>query len=219
MKYLKDGWLILVLALVFASGLTAVQSALAPRIAQNLKDKTYSRIPMLMLGEEEVEGMTVEPAVEGSPLIAYRVSLDGEVIGYVLEGSGGGYADRIKTLVGLSADGSTITGVSVLKQMETPNLGSKITGDWADQYAGKAVSPSLKAVAGSTGGLASHQLDAITGATISSVCLTDIVNDTVAAFLVAQPSLEWETPAADEDDVSGKSDAANEDDASSKEEI
>ena len=190
MKYLKDGWLILVLALVFASGLTAVQSALAPYIEQNEKDKTYNRIPMLILGVEEAEGLTIEPAAKDGPVIAYRVSQNGEVIGYALEGSGGGYADQIKTLVGLSADGTTITGVSVIKQMETPNLGSKITGDWAGQYAGKAVVPQLEAVAGAAN-LGDNQIDAITGATISSVCLTDIVNDTVAQILDVQPTLEW----------------------------
>jgi len=196
MKYLKDGWLILVLALVFASGLTAVQSALAPKIAQNKKDKTYHRIPMLMLGVEEAEGLSVEEAAEGSPVVAYRVSQDGEVIGFVLEGSGGGYADKITTLVGLSADGATITGVSVVKQMETPNLGSKITGEWADQYSGKTADPPLEAVAGAVN-LGDNQIDAITGATISSVCLTKIVNNTVAQFLDAQATLEW---IADEED-------------------
>ena len=212
MKHLLDGWLILVLALVFGSGLTAIQQTLGPIIEQNQKDKTYNRIPMLTLGEEAIEGLAIEPAgsaikltqdgktvdtlhveetVQGSPVVAYRVYEGERLTGYVLEGSGSGYADKIVTLIGLSADLKTITGVSVIKQMETPNLGSKIVGPWVGQYAGKAASPPLEVVKNGSGSPDNNKIDAISGATISSRCLTDIVNQTVETFSTELPNLQW----------------------------
>lgn len=219
MKYLKDGWLILVLALAFGSGLTAVQSTLGPIIAKNQKDKTYRLIPKLMLGEEATEGTTivsegatlevlqgdqvsetlrVEDTSEESPVTAYRV-FDGEnLLGYVVQGSGGGYADRIVALIGLSDDLTTITGVSVIQQMETPGLGDKITGPWAKQFAGKSVEPELEVVKNDTATPDNQRIDAISGATISSRAVTTIVNETVSQFTDELSSLNW-TAAEDSD--------------------
>lgn len=228
MKYLKDGWLILALAIVFASALTGVQATLGPIIEKNQKDKTYRRIPMLTLGVQAVEGLAVEAAApeiklldqsgetvktlrveetpKGSAVKAYRVYEGDTLLGYVVEGSGAGYADKIALLVGLSEDLQTVTGASVIKQMETPSLGDKIAGPWANQYAGKAVLPPLEVVKNKTAAPDNNKIDAISGATISSRATTDIVNNTVAEFSKELPSLTWESgeesvePAADSDD-------------------
>jgi electron transport complex protein RnfG len=221
MKYLKDGWLILLLALVFGSGLTAVQATLGPIIAQNQKDKTYRRIPKLMLGPQATEGKTIEPegakvqllegdrpvetlrveeTSEDSPVTAYRVFRGQELLGYVVEGSGSGYADRITALIGLGSDLETITGVSVIQQMETPGLGDKITGPWADQFAGKSVEPPLEVVKNGSASAENHRIDAISGATISSRAVTNIVNQTVERFADEKPSLNWKRPEETSDD-------------------
>ena len=218
MKHLLDGWLILVLALVFGSGLTAIQQTLGPIIKQNQKDKTYNRIPMLTLGADELEGLTIQPAgssikllkgdevvdtlrvekAEGEDaIVAYRVYEGDLLVGYVLEGSGSGYADKIVTLIGLSADLETINGVSVIKQMETPNLGSKITTSWVDQYTDKDSSPPLEVVKNGSGSPDNNKIDAISGATISSRCLTDIVNSTVETFKTELPNLTWSGEASE----------------------
>jgi electron transport complex protein RnfG len=92
--------------------------------------------------------------------------------------SGQGFADRIELLVGLNTDLSTITGLYVLNQKETPGLGNLITSDelFLNQFAGKSTEEPLVAV--KTDPVAgSNQIRALTGATISSESVADIVND------------------------------------------
>jgi electron transport complex protein RnfG len=70
-----------------------------------------------------------------------------------------GYAGEIKLLVGIDEKGR-ISGVKVLSQQETPGLGANIVKtDWLKQFQGKTAADKLEA---------KQDIDAVTGATISS---------------------------------------------------
>ena len=93
-------------------------------------------------------------------------------VGYCVEVSPNGFGGAISLVVGVSANGK-VTGVTVLEHSETPGLGAKAEEpDFLQQYVGK----SGKIVVGS-------DINAITGATITSKAVTDGVNTAVTAVI------------------------------------
>ena len=168
---LKQAWLVLILALGFGGTLAAVQISLSPIIEKNKQMKSVSRIPDLVPGADIGESEIVH--IEGRRVYQAR-NAAGEHIGWVLPASGQGYADVIELLVGTNVDLSTITGISVLAQKETPALGDKITHDFfTDQFEGIPTQQPI--TLDKDGG----PIVTITAATISSQSVCDITNKAV----------------------------------------
>lgn len=181
---LGQAWLVLIMAIVFGTLLAAVQITLAPKIAANMQAETFSAVPVLIYGEGnapadavvEATTVTVKKGGREQAYPVYIVKSQGKVAGFAVKGSIMGYADNIELLVGFNADVSEITGIFVVYQKETPGLGSKITEEsWNGQFVGKSTAGPLEV--GSRN--AAANIDSISGATISSVAVTDIVNGIV----------------------------------------
>jgi len=102
----------------------------------------------------------------------YTIFSDGAGIGYVFLAVGKGYGGDIDILIGLE-DETTIKGITIISQSETPGLGSRIAeSSFADRFVGLDIGDvALKQDGG--------QIDAITGATISSGAVVDAVRTTV----------------------------------------
>ncbi len=173
LKYFIDAWLILLLAVGFGAALAGVQMALADRITENKRMKTLSRIPVIV--PEAIDTQTVEIEIDGQTV--YKAMGPGGHLGWVIKGKGAGYAGDIEVLIGLSPDATKLTGMDVLSQTETANLGDKITlPEFRDQFAGlDAAQPTKLDKQG--GNIAN-----ITGATISADSVCSIVNKTVAKW-------------------------------------
>ncbi len=173
MNYFKESWLVIVLALVFGVALAFVQTSLSARINQNKLDLTLTQIPSLVNGAaggkaETFAGKTVYRALDKS----------GKQVGWVVKGGGPGFADVIEVLIGLNNDADRITGLFVLQQSETPGLGNKIADEpFAGQFSGKSTAKPLAVIKGNAP--RDEQVAAISGATISSQSVADIVNKTV----------------------------------------
>jgi len=204
---LFQAWLVLLLATFFGIALAGVQAALGPVIEANKIKETMEKIPALVLGEAKAgkmagqeEGLNIEPRViqiEKNGITkfysVYDVRYkDGAMAGHVAKASGQGYADKIELLLGLDADAKTITGLFILDQKETPGLGNKILEEaWRNQFLNKSSSKSLVVVKGTSG--KDYEIDAVSGATISSRSVTGIVNKTIADIqvqLVSPPKSE-----------------------------
>ena len=102
--------------------------------------------------------------------IYYIYSDNGDLIGYAFEAIGKGYGGDISLLVGVNNDKDlTIKKVSVLSQSETPGLGTRITEDeFISQFNNKTIEAiKLRSNNG--------EIDAITGATISSNAVVNAV--------------------------------------------
>jgi electron transport complex protein RnfG len=193
MGYLKQAWLVLLLAMVFGSALAAMQISLSERIEQNKRDETFGQIPSLVPGGSVEK--TEETTWGSKGRAVYKVNNDaGEHVGWVLPADGMGFADRIEILIGLNADATRLTGLYVLDQKETPGLGNKITmrADspqeaplFLDNFTGKDATEPLEVVKRQPQDGA-NEVEAITGATVSSQAVTDIVNETVSAFRAAK---------------------------------
>jgi electron transport complex protein RnfG len=195
-----QAWLVLVLCLCFGSALAAVHVVLSPAIEANKLNETLEKVPGLVLGEEaaaamrqggetlEIESTPVQVERSGRSLsyAVYEAFSKGARAGWVIKSSGQGYADKIELLVGVNETADTITGLFVLDQKETPGLGNKVieTG-WRGQFIGKPAASDLSVT--KSGATAPEEIDAVTGATISSDAVVQIVNTALADV---RPELE-----------------------------
>ena len=110
----------------------------------------------------------------------YRaLSVNGGLLGYVITvTTSEGYGGDIELLLGVRPDG-TVNGVSVLRISETPGLGMRAEEVLAPQFAGRQVS-SFTYV--KTGAVSEDQIDAISGATITTSAFTEAVNAGLSYF-------------------------------------
>jgi Na+-translocating ferredoxin:NAD+ oxidoreductase subunit G len=179
---IAQAWLVILLALIYGGALAGVQVGLGDRIRANKQNETYDQIPSLVTGAVKEQTKEYEVvAADGKPTVVYEArDAKGQRVGWVLPGSGQGFADRIELLIGLDADLTTIRGLFVIDQKETPGLGNYITDAqrFRNQFAGKQVAPPLTVVKSNPD--PKHEIQALTGATISSESVSSIVNQTIA---------------------------------------
>lgn len=104
----------------------------------------------------------------------------GNAEGYVIAAvSPNGYGGDIQIAVGITKDG-VITGFDVISNSETAGLGSKCTEpEFKNQFAGKSAS-TLEVT--KSGAAADNQIDAISGATITSNAVTEAVNAAIVFY-------------------------------------
>jgi len=109
---------------------------------------------------------------------------ESRLIGYAIAGEGPGFQDTIKLLYGYRPDQGRITGMEVLESRETPGLGDKIYKDLDFVASFRELRPDPSIVVVKKGKKsAPNEIDAITGATISSVAVANIINKTNARWL------------------------------------
>ncbi len=190
-NFFSQAWLVLILAICFGGLLAGMQIVLGPTIEANKINETLQRVPVLVFGaahatELSQSGMEINALSVGVDKAGktvrynvYETKSDGKLAGWVTKSTGQGYADKIEVLIGFDPGMEKITGLFVLDQKETPGLGNKILEDgWRGQFLNKSTAKALAPVKGKSS--ASHEIDAITGATISSKAVTDIINTAVA---------------------------------------
>jgi len=191
---LFQAWLVLLLAVLFGISLAAVQANLGPRIEFNKIQETLQQVPVVVLGASRAEDL----AKKGSSLTIKPLSIEVEkgdrkkfytvyqatfrdktLAGWAAKAEGPGYADKIELLVGLGPSIGTVTGFFVLDQKETPGLGNRIVEPgWQNQFIQKATETAFTIVKNRAG--QGNEIDAISGATISSKCVAAIINQTVS---------------------------------------
>tara|TARA_B100000809_G_scaffold38098_1_gene33323 strand:- start:12987 stop:13703 length:717 start_codon:yes stop_codon:yes gene_type:complete len=125
----------------------------------------------------------------------YIAEKDGKTF-YVVPLFGAGLWDAIWGYVALDGDKNTIIGANFGHKGETPGLGAEITTDWfQDQFAGKSLLEdieagfiadnfvSVKAVKGGAKAGDDHGVDAISGGTITSDGVSDMLQERLARYL------------------------------------
>lgn len=118
---------------------------------------------------------------------------DGKLVGFAGEGSGKGYADAVRVMLGITPDGKHVNGMGVVNMRETPGIGDKILTDKSFianfealdvslSADGKALANPVKAVKHGSK-TSPWQIDAIAGATITSRAVAGGVNDGASNLL------------------------------------
>lgn len=101
---------------------------------------------------------------------------DGNQGGYVIVTSATGYGGPVKVMTGIDMEGK-VTGIIILEHSETPGLGAKATDDsFRQQYVGVSAEGSVNVT--KDGG----DIDAISGATITSRAVCSAVNQAIEIY-------------------------------------
>lgn len=139
-------------------------------IARNLENAKKKALAAVLPNVSDFE----EKKIDDKTSILTGKDNEGNVMGYGVLLEGGGFQGPIKLMVGFNEDGSEITGIEVLENVETPGLGNRIVEEWFKaQFRGTV--PPVEVVKGQKPQNKS-QVEAITGATISSKSVANIVN-------------------------------------------
>jgi electron transport complex protein RnfG len=160
-----------IIAAVSAGVLAFVSQETEEPIKQALLDEKLSAVKSVLPPfDNDPDKDTVIVRSGGLDYTVYRGRKEGEIIGAAFSVvAPNGYGGEIEFLVGVDPDG-VITGIVVLKHLETPGLGAKIEdAAFLDQFKGTSLADT--AVVWDThkeGGSFKH----ITGATISSRAVT-----------------------------------------------
>lgn len=192
---IKDTVVLLIITVVAGFTLAAVNKVTIEPIAyarKEEKDKAYRAMFTTADAFEENEKLIEK--CESSPEFLNSKGYSGvkvdevliskgnnETLGYILNStSSNGYAGDIQVSVGLDKEGK-IQGFEILSISETVGLGMKADEDeFKSQFIGKNVGSIEYTKAGAT---EENQIDAISGATITTAAVTEAVN---SALLYAQ---------------------------------
>ncbi|KUO76878.1 MAG: hypothetical protein APF77_21595 [Clostridia bacterium BRH_c25] len=95
----------------------------------------------------------------------------GDIAGLAYVAEGAGFQGKIRLMVGLDLDSKKINGYKVLEHQETPGLGARIDEEaFKQQFSEKSLTDSFKL---------KEDVTAVTGATISSKAITDLMKKSV----------------------------------------
>lgn len=107
---------------------------------------------------------------------------------YAFPISGMGLWSIINGYLALDGDLSTIVGLTFYKHGETPGLGGEVSADWfQDQFAGKKIYEhgallDLEVVKGKAPAGSDHQVDGISGATMTGKGINEFINRDIAYY-------------------------------------
>lgn len=105
--------------------------------------------------------------------------VEGNALGYVVTAtSKSAYDGSLQLSVGIREDG-TVNGISFQKLTESAGLGMEADTDWKNQYADKTVESFTVT---KVGAVLPNEIDAISGATITSKAVTEAVNASLLYF-------------------------------------
>ena len=182
--FLKESWLLMVAAIVFGCLLACLNAAWGPKILENQQQKFNTQAGIMLADAETFENVAEDIMIDigkGAPQeVDVKKALDanGNLVGWAFMAEGAGFADKIQLVLAVSTDFGTLAGYSVLSSNETPGFGDKIAlpnGYYQKQFVGI---PTRELILKKTGDpdVIDENIVAISGATVSSQAVVDILN-------------------------------------------
>ncbi|MDR1747505.1 MAG: FMN-binding protein [Spirochaetaceae bacterium] len=151
----------------------AAGSGAAPVFAAAPEPVTFEEACTLIFPGAEFETLTEPVPNTITRSVAFRqavlVRTDGTVTGLVINARGPSYKDGAAVAVGITVD-RTIAGIRITETTDTKNIGDRVVEEefWS-QFTGKSVDDAM---------LVHQDVDAISGATVSSSAIANIVKIT-----------------------------------------
>ena len=161
-----------VIGIISGALLSEINSWATPKIEANRKAETERAIFVVQSEATKYE------KVENVEFELYEVFDDNKnSLGYALPYEGNGFQGKIRLIVGVDKELTNLLGLEVLEQVETPGLGTKITETpFTDQFINLVLKPQVDWVKGAEPS-SPNEIQAITGATISSKAIVNIINN------------------------------------------
>lgn len=188
-ELLIPGLILFVICLGTTLLLALTNEATQGRITALAEQKAESaRKQVLKNAESFSDELTAE--LDGIEYIYYEgLDAQGDKVGYVFTTVTKGYGGDVKIMSGIDITGE-VTGLEILQLTETAGLGMKAYDDYfLKQFFGQ--SGSISVVKNNAG---EHQIQALTGATITSVAVAGAVNRALALYAQVSGTAEEPTP-------------------------
>ncbi len=148
-------------------------------IAAGKEQEIAEALAQVLPAAQSFEEMVLEGTNETVTAMYIGKDASGGTAGYCVQTEPSGYGGPVVMIVGIGNDGS-VEGVNITEHSETPGLGALAS---EEEFRGQYIGIKEPAKVNKDGG----EIEAITGATITSRAVTDGVN---AALEAVQPLLE-----------------------------
>jgi len=180
--FIRQSWLLIVCSFLFGLLIAVTNAGLSPRIEQNKINKRNRLIGAMLPEAKNFAALDtqIEITLDGGRKEKVEVfkaqSESGQCVGWSFNTSGSGFAGQIELVVAVDANFEKIAGFDVLSSSETPGFGDQIRRDYyRNQFKG-APAEELKLVTIGEPMKIDSQIVGITGATVSSTAVVDILN-------------------------------------------
>jgi RnfABCDGE-type electron transport complex G subunit len=161
-------------ALVLAS----VFSLLNPKIEENRKEALNRSLAEIF---EDAENPQFSRLDSEDYSIYRETDESGALLGYVVRVEATGYGGPIQLLIGISGSLERIVGIDIVEHSETPGLGGRIQENWfKEQFSGLDPERDIAYVKNEEPDADENEIQAISGATISSKAIVSAVNENIA---------------------------------------
>jgi len=180
--FVQQSWLLLVSSFFFGLLIAVTNAALSGRIEQNRIAKLNALTKALLPDAERFQPLDTNIEVQlpdGSKekaTIFEAFSSDGQRVGWSFNAHGTGFAGPIELVVAVDKDFQKLMGFNVLASSETPGFGDQIKSDYYRRQFINAPADKLMLVKTGSAAAIDSQIVAITGATVSSQAVVNIVN-------------------------------------------
>jgi len=180
--FVQQSWLLIVASFLFGLLIAVTDAGLSPRIEQNKINKRNRLVGGLLPEAKNFIAMDAPIEIESARSKKEKVEVykamseAGECVGWSFNASGSGFADKVELVVAVDAKFEKIAGFDVLSSNETPGFGDQIKYDYyRSQYKG-APTGELKLISVGDPTKIDSQIVAISGATVSSEAVVEIVS-------------------------------------------
>lgn len=183
--FLQQSWLLIAASFVFGLLIAVTSAGLSPRIEQNKINKRNRLVGALLPEAKNFKALDTAIEIESvsgrkEEVEVFRAeSAAGECVGWSFNAAGTGFADKVELVVAVDSKFEKIAGFDVLSSNETPGFGDQIKYDYyRNQYKGAPVGE-LKLVSIGDPKEIDSKIVAITGATVSSEAVVEIISNSV----------------------------------------
>ncbi len=179
--------LLLIIGSVTAAMLGVINVYTAPIVAHNRETKlkkTVLDVFAIPYTEENLDAVFEKgvKAKADEDLVHYELYSKEKLTAIAFEVGGPGFWASISAIVAFEPDHETIKALRILSQTETPGLGDRILEpEFQAQFKGKKIKPYLTIVPYRKA-VGTNEVDAITGATMTSKALETIINKEAKIF-------------------------------------
>ena len=184
-QFIQQSWLLIVASFCFGLLIAVTDAALSPRIEQNKTNKRNRLVGALLPGTKDFIPLETEITIESlrgkkEKIEVYQaMSESGKCVGWSFNVAGPGFADKIELVVAVDKDFEKLSGFDVLASNETPGFGDQIKCDYyRDQFKG-APAGQLNLVPSGDPKKIDDEIVAISGATISSEAVVEIISNSI----------------------------------------